>query len=145
MDFSEACKEQLTKQQAKRVRDYRMDYDLRLGCKADVPKVRVPSFFFCPVRLQRCSNLKLFRVLGECMRCFENGLCTSRSASLEILAQVCQGEINEEDKETGAVLKCLVKNSDAVSDTCSHEISRSLRAAFQFYQPVSSRKKQAPG
>ena len=50
--------------------------------------------------------------------------------------QVC-ADIKEEDKETGAVLKCLVKNVDTVSDTCSKEISRSLRAAFQFYQPVS--------
>ena len=51
--------------------------------------------------------------------------------------QVCQGEIGEEDKETGAVLKCLVKNVDKVSDSCSHEISRSLRGILQFYQPVS--------
>ena len=50
--------------------------------------------------------------------------------------QVCQGEISEEDKETGAVLKCLVKNVDKVSDSCSHEISRSLRGILQFYQPV---------
>lgn len=39
VDFSVACKEQLIAQQAKRVRDYRMDYDLRKGCKNDVPKV----------------------------------------------------------------------------------------------------------
>jgi Golgi apparatus protein 1 len=85
VDFTEACKDQLTSQQKKRVRDHRMDYDLRTGCKNDVPKV-------------------------------------------------CAGEIKEEDKETGAVLKCLVKNVEAVSDVCSREISRSLRAALQFYQ-----------
>ena len=39
MDFTEACKEQLTRQQKKRVKDHRMDYDLRVGCKNDVPKV----------------------------------------------------------------------------------------------------------
>lgn len=44
VDFSMACKEQLTAQQAKRARDYRMDYDLRNGCKNDVPKVR--SYLF---------------------------------------------------------------------------------------------------
>lgn len=33
------------------------------------------------------------------------------------------------------MLKCLVKNAETVSDTCNKEISRSLRAAFQFYQP----------
>ena len=46
VDFSVACKEQLIAQQAKRVRDYRMDYDLRIGCKNDVPKVNSTSFFF---------------------------------------------------------------------------------------------------
>ena len=54
-----------------------------------------------------------------------------------LFLQVCSGDIREEDKETGAVLKCLVKNVDTVSDTCSREISRSLRAALQFYQPVN--------
>lgn len=39
VDFSAACKDQMIAQQAKRSRDYRMDYDLRKGCKADVPKV----------------------------------------------------------------------------------------------------------
>lgn len=39
VDFTEGCKEQLTRQQKKRVKDHRMDYDLRVGCKNDVPKV----------------------------------------------------------------------------------------------------------
>ena len=39
VDFSDACKAQLTSQQEKRIKDWRMDYDLRLGCRADVPKV----------------------------------------------------------------------------------------------------------
>ena len=43
MDFTEACKEQLTRQQKKRVKDHRMDYDLRNGCKNDVPKVVILS------------------------------------------------------------------------------------------------------
>lgn len=59
------------------------------------------------------------------------------SKFLPKFVQVCAGDIKEEDKETGAVLKCLVKNAETVSDTCNKEISRSLRAAFQFYQPVS--------
>ena len=46
VDFTDACKDQLTKQQAKRVRDYRMDYDLRVGCKGDVPKA---SFHTIPL------------------------------------------------------------------------------------------------
>ena len=51
VDFTEACKEQLMGQQAKRVRDYRMDYDLRIGCKNDVPKVILygPSSLFWAV------------------------------------------------------------------------------------------------
>ena len=39
MDFTDACKDQLTRQQKKRVKDHRMDFDLRSGCKNDVPKV----------------------------------------------------------------------------------------------------------
>lgn len=50
---------------------------------------------------------------------------------------MCTGELSEQDKETGAVLKCLVKNVDTVSETCSHEISRAVRGALQFYQPVT--------
>ena len=48
VDFTEACKEQLTRQQKKRVKDHRMDYDLRVGCKNDVPKV---SCFFTSERV----------------------------------------------------------------------------------------------
>lgn len=39
VDFTDACKDQLTRQQKNRVKDHRMDYDLRNGCKNDVPKV----------------------------------------------------------------------------------------------------------
>ncbi len=38
-DYSAGCKEQLAAQQSKRVRDWRLDYDLRQACKEDVPKV----------------------------------------------------------------------------------------------------------
>lgn len=41
VDFTDACKDQLTRQQRKRVKDHRMDYDLRSGCKNDVPKVPI--------------------------------------------------------------------------------------------------------
>ena len=43
VDFTEGCKEQLTRQQKKRVKDHRMDYDLRAGCKNDVPRVQLAS------------------------------------------------------------------------------------------------------
>lgn len=47
-DYSAGCKEQLAAQQSKRVRDWRLDYDLRQACKEDVPKVipiaRTPPF-----------------------------------------------------------------------------------------------------
>ena len=39
-DFSGACRDQLARGQARRVRDWRLDYDLRLACKDDVPRVR---------------------------------------------------------------------------------------------------------
>ena len=74
-------------------------------------------------------------VLTACIAYTErHHCCITESLAAE---QVCSGEIKEEDKETGAVLKCLVKNAETVSDVCSREISRSLRAALQFYQAVS--------
>jgi hypothetical protein len=41
-DYTAACKEQLSKQQERRIRDWRLDYDLRQACKEDVPKVPPP-------------------------------------------------------------------------------------------------------
>ena len=38
-DYSAACREQLGAQQERRVRDWRLDYDLRTACRNDVPKV----------------------------------------------------------------------------------------------------------
>ncbi|KAK9821811.1 hypothetical protein WJX81_008502 [Elliptochloris bilobata] len=38
-DLSGACREHLARGQLRRVRDWRLDYDLRLACKDDVPKV----------------------------------------------------------------------------------------------------------
>ncbi len=40
-DFSGACREQLARGQARRVKDWRLDYDLRMACKEDVPKARL--------------------------------------------------------------------------------------------------------
>lgn len=39
-DYSTGCRDQLAAQQARRVKDWRLDYDLRQACKEDVPKVR---------------------------------------------------------------------------------------------------------
>ena len=41
-DYSAACREQLGAQQERRVRDWRLDYDLRTACRNDVPKVTLP-------------------------------------------------------------------------------------------------------
>ena len=39
-DFSGACREHLARGQLRRVKDWRLDYDLRQACKEDVPKAR---------------------------------------------------------------------------------------------------------
>lgn len=49
--------------------------------------------------------------------------------------QVCAGQRSEEDKGTGAILKCLVANVDTVSSSCARETARAARNALQFYQP----------
>ena len=41
-DFSGACREHLARGQLRRVKDWRLDYDLRQACKEDVPKARAP-------------------------------------------------------------------------------------------------------
>ncbi|CAL5218414.1 g90 [Coccomyxa viridis] len=38
-DYRQSCQDQLSAQQARRVSDWRLDYDLRQACKDDVPKV----------------------------------------------------------------------------------------------------------
>ncbi len=38
-DYRPACRDQLSAQQARRISDWRLDYDLRQACKDDVPKV----------------------------------------------------------------------------------------------------------
>ncbi len=43
-DYSTGCRDQLAAQQARRVKDWRLDYDLRQACKDDVPKVTLPAF-----------------------------------------------------------------------------------------------------
>ena len=45
---------------------------------------------------------------------------------------------SQEDKDNAAVLKCLVEKVDSVSDTCSRQVSRSVRSALSFYQPVGA-------
>ena len=41
-DYRPGCRDQLSAQQARRVSDWRLDYDLRQACKDDVPKVSSP-------------------------------------------------------------------------------------------------------
>ncbi len=41
-DYRQGCRDQLSAQQARRVSDWRLDYDLRQACKDDVPKVGCP-------------------------------------------------------------------------------------------------------
>ena len=47
-DYSARCRDQLSTQQARRVTDWRLDYDLRQACKDDVPKVG------CSLRTTTC-------------------------------------------------------------------------------------------
>ena len=49
--------------------------------------------------------------------------------------QVCAAARADEDKSTGAVLKCLVASVDATSAGCARETGRAARNALQFYQP----------
>ena len=51
------------------------------------------------------------------------------------MMQVCTGVRAEEDKATGAILKCLVSNVDSVSSSCARETGRAARNALTFYQP----------
>ncbi|KAK9865562.1 hypothetical protein WJX84_005695, partial [Apatococcus fuscideae] len=39
VEFTPACKKELTAQEERRVKDWRLDYDLRQACKEDVPQV----------------------------------------------------------------------------------------------------------
>jgi len=48
---------------------------------------------------------------------------------------VCTGARAEEDKATGAILKCLVTNVDTVSSSCARETGRAARNALTFYSP----------
>ena len=59
-------------------------------------------------------------------RCVEAASCV----------QVCAKDAPEEDKENGAMFRCLVASMAAVTDKCSKEVVRSLRHALQFYSPV---------
>lgn len=43
-DYSGACREQLAAQQERRARDWRLDYDFRVACRDDVPKVLLCDF-----------------------------------------------------------------------------------------------------
>ena len=48
---------------------------------------------------------------------------------------MCAAARSEEDKNTGAILKCLVTSVDALSANCARETGRAVRNALQFYQP----------
>lgn len=45
VEFTPACKKELTAQEERRVKDWRLDYDLRQACKEDVPKVTLTLKF----------------------------------------------------------------------------------------------------
>lgn len=49
--------------------------------------------------------------------------------------QVCAAARSEEDKGTGAILKCLVASVDSLSSNCARETGRAARYALQFYRP----------
>lgn len=51
------------------------------------------------------------------------------------MQQVCAAARSEEDKNTGAILKCLVGSVDLVSSSCARETGRAARNALQFYAP----------
>ena len=48
---------------------------------------------------------------------------------------MCAGARGEEDKASGAILKCLVAGVDGLSEACARETARAARNALQFYQP----------
>ena len=52
--------------------------------------------------------------------------------------QQCATVRSEEDKDNAAILKCLVSKVDVVNDSCARQVSRSVRSALSFYQPVSA-------
>ena len=52
--------------------------------------------------------------------------------------QQCATVRVEEDKDNAAILKCLVSKVDVVNDSCARQVSRSVRSALSFYQPVSA-------
>ncbi|CAK0736969.1 hypothetical protein CVIRNUC_000833 [Coccomyxa viridis] len=58
-----------------------------------------------------------------------------RQACKDDVPKVCTGARAEEDKATGAILKCLVSNVDSVSSSCARETGRAARNALTFYQP----------
>ena len=43
-DYSPDCVQQLSNQQQRRIKDWRLDYELRQACKADVATVRPPAW-----------------------------------------------------------------------------------------------------
>lgn len=50
--------------------------------------------------------------------------------------QQCATARSEEDKDNAAILRCLVSKVDLVDDSCGRQVSRSVRNALSFYQPV---------
>lgn len=63
---------------------------------------------------------------------------TLRQACRYDVPSVCAGVLSKENKEDGAVFKCLVQNTFSVSDDCGQAISYAVHVALQFYRTVSS-------
>ena len=88
-DYRQACRDQLSAQQARRVSDWRLDYDLRQACKDDVPKVGCPLPPAQPCTGITClyelwavrSSLQIEDGLlmpGDAHACFETDFCLWR-------------------------------------------------------------------
>jgi len=146
-DFSGACREQLARGQARRVKDWRLDYDLRMACKEDVPKARrrpptsgpASHCFLCcrchclAWRAQECTQ-RLARSEGKPLPVLRN----KGDSPLRTWArrQVCAAARAGQDKADGGVLQCLVANEKSTSEACARETARAVRNALSFWTPA---------
>ena len=137
-DYSPDCVQQLASQQLRRVKDWRLDFELRQACKADVAQVRGCPGWTC-LQLGCCAASVLH---AAC--------CTGPSTVLGLhtprcCLQTCVNAKGEEDKDNAAILKCLAAKVDMVSEPCARQVSRSVRTALSFYQTVrGSRPRPSP-
>ena len=88
MDFTPKCRSQLMKQQKRRLGDWRLDFNLRTSCEADVEK-------HCRVRSTRLPSETNYSVLHDRLLCWVSLYTSYEDVSLSTsciycnLASVC--------------------------------------------------------